>query len=124
MVADVVRKIIDLEWPTRYVLECGHAVAIAPDAGVADMAMPGQLLDCAACGGAAAPRAQALIKPFKAGEAINAISLNDRLGQIEQLLAARGLAASLTRFAADEAINARSLNQRLEELERALQGAR
>jgi hypothetical protein len=120
----VPRKIIDLEWPTRYLLECGHAVAIAPDAGVADMAMPGQELDCPECAGTAAPQPVALIKPFKAGEAINAISLNDRLGQIEQLLAARGLRAALTRFAADEPINAQSLNQRLDELERALQGAR
>ncbi|MDB5096979.1 MAG: hypothetical protein JWM80_1400 [Cyanobacteria bacterium RYN_339] len=117
---DVSRKIIDLEWPTRYLLECGHAVPIAPDAGVADMAMPGQELVCPECSGKAPPAAAELIKPFKAGEAINAISLNDRLAQIERLLALRGLTAALTRFAADEPINAQTLNQRLEEITRSL----
>jgi hypothetical protein len=120
MPAPVQRKIIDLEWPTRYLLECGHAIAIAPDAGVADMAMPGQTLDCPECSGVAPVAATELIKPFKAGEAINAITLNDRLGQIERLLALRGLTASLTRFAAEEPINAQTLNQRLDEITRAL----
>lgn len=107
------RKIIDLEWPTRYLLECGHGVAIAPNP--TDMHMPGELLDCAECGGAA-PTSELLTR-FKAGEAINATSLNQRLAEIEKRLSG---AADLTRFAADEPINAQTLNQRLDEIERLL----
>jgi hypothetical protein len=118
------RKIIDLEWPTRYLLECGHAVAIAPDASVADMAMPGQELPCPTCSGeapaAAAP--PALVTPFKAGEAINALTLNDRLREIEAALRARGLQGELTPFAPDEPINAETLNRRLSQLEALLRG--
>jgi hypothetical protein len=121
MPSDVQRKIIDLEWPTRYVLECGHAVAIAPDASVADMAMPGQLLTCAACSGeapAAAP--PSWLSPFKAGEAINAITLNTRLAQIDARLAEMGQPGGLTPFAVDEPINAETLNRRLTQIERLL----
>lgn len=108
-------KIIDLEWPTRYLLACGHAVAIAPDASAADMAMPGQEIACATCAGEVVVEAPALLTRFKAGEAINAISLNDRLAQIEKLLK-----APITRFSADEPINSQTLNRRLDEITRAL----
>jgi hypothetical protein len=120
MTEAVSRKIIDLEWPTRYLLECGHEVRIAPDASVADMAMPGQLLVCPACGGAAGPQAPTLVTPFKAGEAINAMTLNDRLREIETCLRARGVPLSLTPFAAEEPINAETLNRRLEAINQAM----
>jgi hypothetical protein len=111
MGSDVVRKIIDLEWPTRYVLECGHAVAIAPDASVAEMAMPGALIGCPACSGSAEPaEAPGWLTLFKAGEAINALTLNARLAQIAERL---GDAAALAPFAPDEPINADTLNARL-----------
>lgn len=112
---ETTRKIIDLEWPTRYLLECGHAVAIAPDTSAADMQMPGAMLTCPECSGQVAAPASRLNR-FKAGEAINAISLNTRLQEIEALLAGQGLKATLTRFTPDEAINAQTLNQRLEEI--------
>ena len=115
------RKIIDLEWPTRYLLECGHAVAIAPDASVADMAMPGQDLPCPTCGGEAPPAAPALLTRFKAGEPINALTLNSRLEEVERLLLARGRAARLARFTADEPINAQTLNERLDAIAAALE---
>ena len=116
MSTDVSRKIIDLEWPTRYVLECGHAVAIAPDASVADMAMPGQALPCPNCSGTApAAAAAAWLTPFKAGEPINAMTLNTRLAQIEARLTGDG--GPLTPFGADEPINAETLNRRLREIE-------
>lgn len=119
----VARKIIDLEWPTRYLLECGHEVRIAPDASVADMAMPGQQLPCPACGGAATlTTAPSLITPFKAGEAINAMTLNDRLREIETSLRARGITISVPPFAADEPINAETLNRRFELINQALSG--
>ena len=111
MVADVVRTIIDLEWPTRYVLECGHAVAIAPDASVADMAMPGAMIACPTCSGTAAPAAASeWLTPFKAGEPINALTLNSRLAQIAERL---GAPEDLTPFSPDEPINAETLNVRL-----------
>lgn len=123
MATDVQRKIIDLEWPTRYVLECGHAVAIAPDASVADMAMPGQLLDCPACGGTSQPTAPpSWLTPFKAGEPINAMTINNRLAQIEARLAEVGAGEALTPFSADEPINAETLNRRLAQIERRLGG--
>lgn len=121
MSSDVARKIIDLEWPTRYVLECGHAIAIAPDASVADMAMPGQLLPCPTCSGTAeAPAAAGWLTMFKAGEPINALTLNSRLSEIQARLAKSGAAVSLTPFGADEPVNAETLNRRLSEIERAL----
>lgn len=121
MATDVQRKIIDLEWPTRYVLECGHAVAIAPDASVADMAMPGQLLSCPNCGGTSAPAAPpSWLAPFKAGEPINAMTLNTRLAQIEAKLAEVGASGELSPFGADEPINAETLNRRLAQIERRL----
>ena len=121
MSTEVQRKIIDLEWPARYVLECGHAVAIAPDASVADMAMPGQSLPCPACGGepvAAAP--PSWLSPFKAGEPINALTLNTRLAQIEARLGEIGASGELSPFGADEPINAETLNRRLQQIERRL----
>ena len=114
---DIARKIIDLEWPTRYVLECGHSLAIAESASVAEMAMPGQLVTCPTCGGAEEAPASWLT-PFKAGEPINALTLNARLDQIAQKLAVAGAGAALTPFGADEPINAESLNRRLREIER------
>lgn len=120
MSPDVVSKIIDLEWPTRYLLECGHAIAIAEGASVADMAMPGQMLACPTCSGtapAAAADAPTWLTPFKAGEPINALTLNQRLAQISERLAAPG---GLTPFGADEPINAETLNRRLREIERVL----
>jgi hypothetical protein len=124
MATDVQRKIIDLEWPTRYVLECGHAIAIAPDASVADMAMPGQLLNCPSCGGTAPAAAPpSWLTPFKAGEAINALTLNTRLAQIEARLAEAGLSGELAPFGADEPINAETLNRRLAQIERRLSGS-
>lgn len=116
MPSPITRKIIDLEWPTRYMLECGHAVAIAPDASVADMAMPGQALDCPACNGEApAATAPAWLTPFKAGEPINAMSINSRLAEIAARLAAGPDA--LSPFGADEPINAETLNRRLKQIE-------
>lgn len=121
MSSDVSRKIIDLEWPTRYVLECGHVVAIAPDASVAEMAMPGQLLPCPSCSGVeAAPAPAGWLPMFKAGEPINAMTINSRLAAIEARLAAGGQAVKLTPFGADEPVNAETLNRRLGEIERAL----
>lgn len=120
MSPDVVSKIIDLEWPTRYLLECGHAIAIAEDASVAEMAMPGQMLPCPLCSGtapAAAAPAATWLTPFKAGEPINALTLNQRLAEISERLAAPG---GLTPFGADEPINAETLNRRLREIERVL----
>jgi hypothetical protein len=117
---DVVSKIIDLEWPTRYLLECGHAIAIAEDASVADMAMPGQMLPCPTCSGTAPAEPAAVaawLTPFKAGEPINALTINQRLAEIAARLAAPG---GLTPFGADEPINAESLNRRLREIERVL----
>lgn len=116
MAKTVARKIIDLEWPSRYLLECGHAVPIAADAKAAEMALPGQTLPCAACAEpAAAPEAKPLITPFRAGEAINALSLNARLSEIAALLN-----QPLTPFRPDEPINATTLNARLDEISRAL----
>lgn len=120
MSAQLTRKIIDLEWPRRYVLECGHEVAIAPDASVADMAMPGQALPCPTCAGEIEEAPPPLLTRFKTGEAINALTINDRLAEIEARLKERGLAPALTLFKADEPINADTLNRRLEEIERAL----
>lgn len=120
MSATVSRKIIDLEWPRRYVLECGHELAIAPDASVADMAMPGQLLPCPVCAGEATVEAPPLLARFKTGEAINALTLNDRLAQIEAALKARGLEVKLTPFAPEEPINGDTLNKRLAEIEAAI----
>lgn len=122
MTSPVPRKILDLEWPRRYVLECGHELAIAPDASVADMAMPGQSLPCPACAGEAPEAAPALLTRFRTGEAINAMTLNDRLAEIEARLAARGLSSALTPFSPDEPVNADTLNRRLAEIESALSG--
>lgn len=116
----VARKIIDLEWPSRYVLECGHEVAIAPDASVADMAMPGQAIPCPACSGTAGPPTPQLVSRFKAGEAINANTLNARFAEIETQLRALGLSVEIKPFAADEPINAETLNMRLEAINRYL----
>lgn len=116
MPSPITRKIIDLEWPTRYMLECGHAVPIAPDASVADMAMPGQALDCPSCSGEApATAAPTWLTPFKAGEAINALTLNARLEEIAARVAAGPDA--LTPFGAEEPINAETLNRRLKQIE-------
>jgi hypothetical protein len=116
---DVASKIIDLEWPTRYLLECGHAIAIAEDASVADMAMPGQMLTCPTCSGApeAPPDSAGWLTPFKAGEPINALTINQRLAEIAARLA---MPDGLTPFGADEPINAETLNRRLREIERVL----
>ena len=113
------RTIIDLEWPTRYVLDCGHAIPIAADASAVDMAMPGSTLPCPACGGAPADAVGPLAR-FKAGEAINAISLNDRFGQIERALAALGRPTAVARFTADEPINVATLNLRIDQINAAL----
>lgn len=119
MSTDVSRKIIDLEWPTRYVLECGHAIAIPADASVADMAMPGQLLSCPGCrGDAPGEPAPAWLTPFKAGEPINALTLNQRLAEITARIGSE--LAGLTPFGADEPINAETLNRRLQEIARVL----
>lgn len=119
--AGVSRRIVDLEWPTRYLLECGHAVAIAEDASVAEMAMPGQELPCAACAGEA-PERESWLSPFKAGEPINAMTLNTRLAQIEARLTALAQPLALPRFASSEPINAETLNRRLALLEAHLGG--
>jgi hypothetical protein len=116
MPSPITRKIIDLEWPTRYMLECGHAVPIAPDASPADMAMPGQAIDCPACNGETpAAASSAWLTPFKAGEPINAMSINSRLDEIAARLAAGP--AALTPFGADEPVNAETLNRRLKQIE-------
>ncbi|HEY9724549.1 MAG TPA: hypothetical protein V6D47_21285 [Oscillatoriaceae cyanobacterium] len=109
----VMRRIVDLEWPTRYLLECGHAVAIAEGASVAEMAMPGQELACTVCGGEA-PEPASWLSRFRAGEAINAMTLNARLEQVEARFAALGEPLALPRFAPDEPINAETLNRRLD----------
>lgn len=114
------RRIVDLEWPSRYLLECGHAVAIAADASAVDMAMPGEELPCDACNGVVQAR-PLLVSPFKAGEPINALTLNSRLREIADLLAARGLLADLTPFTANEPINAQTLNVRLAQITACLQ---